>query len=324
MQILIKIVVTSIAGGVAYLLTNITKQPEVWQITMSVFVAGVVLVVQFLIDVADQSRQLAEAIRVDGAKQSEELVRSVADISAAATHLAMAEALIGRDSLVRLVESAGRMNPREELQLRFARRQIDDVANLIDGLRSGRAEHEGEDPDWLLGLTETANTSIDATSMTSFDKHRGFVDEGEFWESDLGLRYLDRQRKALERKVRIRRLFLLTEDATDPVQLKKLLEPHRKINVETRILRSDDVYFLHQNDLEDFIVFDQKVSYEFHTARALKKNVTPLIASVALVVEPRLVARRRERFEELWDAAQPPQDEPAPHVASDADPGGRA
>src|SRR5689334_22248998 len=44
-QILIKIMVTSIAGGLTYFLTNSTKQPEIWQLTMSVFVAGVVLVV---------------------------------------------------------------------------------------------------------------------------------------------------------------------------------------------------------------------------------------------------------------------------------------
>ncbi|SNY49025.1 DUF6879 family protein [Paractinoplanes atraurantiacus] len=312
MQILIKIVVTSIAGGVAYLLTNVTKQPEVWQITMSVFVAGVVLVVQFLIDVAEQSRQLAEAIRVEGAKQSQELIASVSEISEAATHLAAAENRVGRDSVIRLVESAGRMDPEEALQRRFTHRQIADLADLIDGLRSGRAEHEGEDPDWLLGLTETAITSIDATSMTSFERHRGLVDEGEFWESDLGLRYLDRQRQAIERKVRIRRLFLLTEDATDVVQLEKLLEPHRKISVETRILRPENVYFLYQNDLEDFIIFDQQISYEFHTSRTLKKNVTPLIANVALVVDPRLVKKRRDRFEELWDAAEPREDEPTP------------
>ncbi len=303
MEILIKIVVTSIAGGLTYLLTNVTEQPEVWQITMSVFAAGVVLVVQFLIEAAEQSRQLALAIRVDGAEQSRSLIESVQKISAAATHLATAEERLGGDSLIRLVESAGRVSPTEELQLRFVSRQVSDLANLLDGLRSGRAEHEGENPDWLLGLTETATISIDATSMTSFNRHQGFVDEGGFWASDLGLRYLDRQRKAIERNVRIRRLFLLTEDATDEELLDKLLTPHRMINVEARVLRPENVYFLHQYDLEDFILFDQKVSYEFHTARALRKDVTPLIANVALVVQPLLVSKRKERFEELWAAA---------------------
>jgi hypothetical protein len=102
----------------------------------------------------------------------------------------------------------------------------------------------------------------------------------------------------------VRRLFLLTEDATDEEQLESLLAPHLQIGVQTNILRPDDVHFLHRNDLEDFILFDSKVSYEFHTARTLRKDVTPLIASVALVVEPRLVKKRQERFEELWDAVR--------------------
>ena len=289
MQILIKIVVTAVAGGLAYLLTNTTNEPVIWQLTMSVFVGGVALVVQFLIDVAEQSRRTADLVR----KMNE-----------AATLLAESDGVLGRDSLSRLVRAAGGISGREDLQLRFADRQVVDLANLFDGLQSGRAEHEGEDPDWLLGLTETASISIDATSMTSFDKYRGFVDEGQFWASDLGLRYLDRQRKAIERKVRIRRLFLLAEDATDADRLQALLEPHKKIKVETRILRADDIYFLYRNDLEDFIVFDQRISYEFHTARTLRENVTPLIANVALVVNPRLVRQRQERFEELWSAAE--------------------
>lgn len=289
MQILIKIVVTAIAGGLTYLLTNATDQPQIWQLTMSIFVAGLILVVQFLIDSAEQSRQLLAEVR---------------EISQAAAHLATAEGHLGRGSLTRLVESAGRMNPQEELQLRFARHQVDDLANLLEGLRSGRAEHEGEDPDWLLGLTQTAGQTIDATSLTSLDQHRGFVDEGGFWASDLGMRYLDLQRKAIERGVTIRRLFLLTEDTIDERALDRLLAPHRQIGVQTNIVRPEDVHFLHRNDLEDFILFDGKVSYEFHTAQTLRKDATPLIASVALVVEPRLVRKRQERFEDLWNAVR--------------------
>ncbi|GIM88463.1 hypothetical protein [Paractinoplanes toevensis] len=243
MQILVKIIVTAIAGGLTYLLTNITEQPKIWQLTMSVFVAGIVLVVQFLIENAEQARRT----QTENAEQAAWLKESVGAISAAATHLATAEGHLDRQSLSRL---------------------------------------------------------IDATSMTSFDRYRGFVDEGEFWASDLGLRYLDRQRRAIERKVQIRRLFLLDEDATDTDQIKSLLEPHQKIGVETRTLLPEDVDFLYQNDLADFIVFDQKISYEFHTARSVRKNVTPQIDSVALVVNPLLVKRRQDRFEELWKAAR--------------------
>ncbi|MCY1144551.1 hypothetical protein OWR29_41690 [Actinoplanes sp. Pm04-4] len=313
-QILIKIMVTSIAGGLTYFLTNATDQPEIWQLTISIFVAGVVVIVQFLIESSEQSRKLVRAIGDDGSRDAQSLAEKIQGISEAATHLARVERLLGRDSVVRLVESVGRMDPKEEFLLRFAHRQLDGLTTLVEGLRSGRADHEGENPDWLLDLTDAATISIDATSMTSFDTTHNFVDEGDFWSSELGLRYLDRQRQAIERNVRIRRLFLLTDDATDAVRLKRLLEPHRKIDVEIKVLRHDDVPFLYRKDLEDFILFDQKVSYELQTARVLRSDVTPSINNVALVSNPILTEKRKKRFEDLWAAAHDPE-----VVASDAD-----
>jgi hypothetical protein len=164
----------------------------------------------------------------------------------------------------------------------------------LDGLHTGKPDKRD---DWLPGLTDAAELSIDAITMASFG-------EGEFWRSDLGREYLEHQRTAVGREVRIRRLFLLTERDPDPERIRALMAPHQEIGVETRVIRPDDVYFLRQTDLEDFIVFDQKVSYEFHTARVLDDAVTPPIASVALVVDPRLVKKRQERFEQLWSAAR--------------------
>lgn len=82
-----------------------------------------------------------------------------------------------------------------------------------------------------------------------------------------------------------------------------MLQPHLAIGVETRIIHPDAIPFLQQNDLADFILFDQKISYEFHTARVVRRNVTPLIAHTALVANPEMVRKRQERFEELWQKA---------------------
>ncbi|MEU4237648.1 hypothetical protein [Actinoplanes sp. NPDC026619] len=295
MQILIKVVVTAIAAGLAYLLAGAAGQPRIWQLTMSVFVGGVVLVVQFLIEsVANTSRLSAE----------------VDVVSQTATHLAGADEHLDSSDLTRLVMAVGRIDRRKDLQIQFANHQIKALVELVNGFVSGRADHEGEDPDWLLGLTDTATMSIDATSMTSFDRAGRFVDEGGFWSSDLGLRYLGRQRRAIERDVRIRRLFLLSEKPAEPAQIKALLDPHEKIGVETRILRFSEIPFLHQQSLDDFILFDRQISYEFHTTPALSEDVTPLIASVALVSDARFVKRRHERFEDLWAAADPAGDRP--------------
>jgi len=133
------------------------------------------------------------------------------------------------------------------------------------------------------------------------------VDDGDLWSSEPGLRHLDRQWQAIARQVRIRRLLLPAGDADDPVKLHRLLEPHLKIRIEVRVLRHDDTPFLFQTGLEDFIIFDQKVTYEVQTARVLSSDVTSSISNVALVSNPQLAAKRRQRFEDLWAAAAEPE-----------------
>ncbi|GIM88466.1 DUF6879 family protein [Paractinoplanes toevensis] len=194
----------------------------------------------------------------------------------ASRHLELArQASVSRRDVTRLVAAGG----------------IPDAPGrqLLDGVRAERG-----DSDWLLGLTETATRGIDAVTMASFS-------EGEFFASGLGRQYLERQRDAIARNVRIRRLFLLTERSPDPHRLDALLEPHRTIGVEIRVLRG-----VRQSVLDDFTVFDQKVSYEFQTAQVVDDGMVPLVASVALVADPRLVKRRQERFEQLWSVAVHP------------------
>ena len=55
--------------------------------------------------------------------------------------------------------AVGRIRRGEHLQRAFADRQIKRLTSLFEGLQSGRAEVEGEDPECLLGLTEMATTS---------------------------------------------------------------------------------------------------------------------------------------------------------------------
>jgi hypothetical protein len=291
MRILVKIIVTAVAGGLTYFLTGLAHQPGIWQLTMAIFVGGIVLVVQFLIDSADE------------ASRSTQLIRKMNE---AATTLAETEEVLGTDSLTRLVKATGGLDSRAELQLRFAQQQVDELTALFEGLRSGRAPHEGENPDWLLGLTDAARLSIDATSLTSFDRtgtFKGFVDEGQFWEGELGRRYLLRQLAAIERKVRIRRLFVLVDGEPEPEQLTALLQPHQEINVETRVLRRNDIPPLRRSDLADFILFDQRISYEFETAKVASDSPAPFI-DVALIAGPKHVERRRTVFEELWAAGK--------------------
>lgn len=294
MSILIKIIVTAVAGGLTYLLTNTTKQPGIWQLTMTVFVGGIVLVVQFLVDAAEVSRRTATLVR---------------EMNKAATLLADAERVFGNDILTQLVKAADGLDRREDLQLRFAEQQVRVLISVFKGLTAERAAHEGENPDWLLGLTEIASQSIDATSLTSFEKYQGYVDEGEFWDSELGRRYLTRQHEAIRRGVRIRRLFVLADDEIDDEKLAELLKPHKRIGVATQTLRLDEIDFLHR--VADFIIFDQKISYEFQTSQAAPKNSRHVLETVALMTNAGHLQGRRSDFQALWDQAERGSRQPA-------------
>jgi hypothetical protein len=298
MRLLVKIVVTAVAVGLTYLLTETVGQPRIWQLTMSVFVGGIVLVTQFLITLADDFGHSTLLIR---------------RMNEAATTLAETEKVLGGDGLTRLVKVTGTLDQRDDFLLRFAQQQIGEMTDLFEGLRSGRAAHEGENPDWLLGLTDTARVSIDATSLTSFDTTgpgKGYVDEGPFWQGELGRRYLLRQQAAIERGVRIRRLFVLVDGEADPARLVPLLKPHRDIHVETRVLPRERIPPLRRSDLADFIIFDQRISYEFETAKVAGDGANPF-TDVALIVGTKHLVRRRQVFEELWAAGASPAVEPA-------------
>lgn len=311
MKVRIKILVTVIAGGLTYLLTNATGQPEIWQLTMSVFVGGIVLVAQVLIDSDTRVLELAAQQAQHVLRTEEILERRFAAINEATALYGRIEAAALRDDeMTRLVTSAARVsatsgaNPGNELLHRFVNFEINRLSQLFDGLQSGWAFYEGEDRDWLLDLTACATKSIDATSMNTFDTPKGYVDEGQFWASDLGQRYLARQRRAIdERGVRIRRLFLLDDTAAEnEAKIEALVEPHKKIGVETRILRQSALDFLLQTDLFDFILFDSSISYELRSASTLGADARPVIASVTLVVDWR-IDDRKKRFEQMWKDA---------------------
>jgi hypothetical protein len=98
--------------------------------------------------------------------------------------------------------------------------------------------YEGEDRDWLLGLTWTTRTSIDATSLVTIDstQSQSRVDGG-LWTSDLGQRYLNRQREVIERGVRIRRVFIVERpEFRQDEDLDRVRRMHTDLGIEARTL----------------------------------------------------------------------------------------
>jgi hypothetical protein len=199
-------------------------------------------------------------------------------------------------------QSDERVNP---LLQRLARREMEQVARFVRQLPAGaEITYEGEDRDWLLGLTREAERSIDAISLSTVDA--GVLDGG-LWTSDLGIRYLELQHEAIARKVRIRRVFVFenAEMARDDA-FQRITQVQRDAGVEVRMLDNVFIPAWMQSIIFDFIVFDGSVSYETSPATAFAVGESrPGKLRTLLAPVPARVRELEEQFEQLWDAADP-------------------
>jgi hypothetical protein len=210
--------------------------------------------------------------------------------------------------LSEFMEAAGRANTSTSPMLEhLARREIEQVTRFVLQLPTGgEIAYDGEDRDWLLGLTEQSQRSIDAISLSTVDAGmRGF--DGGLWTSDLGTRYLELQREAIERGVIIRRIFVFENEelARDETFL-KITQAQREVGVDVRMLDHQLIPERLQAMIFDFIVFDGAVGYETTPAVTFASGATrPAIVRTRLAPMPARVRDLEHQFEKLWAAANP-------------------
>jgi hypothetical protein len=232
-----------------------------------------------------------------------------AEISKSAELAAMMErSVLGSELLTEFLMTASQADgPVNPLLLRLAQREIQRVTSFVRHLPVGsEIAYDGEDRDWLLGLTREAERSIDAISLSTVDAGVHGLDGG-LWTSDLGIRYLELQRDAIARKVRIRRIFVFqnTEMANDETLL-RVTQMQRDVGVEVRMLDHELIPHWMQSMIFDFIVFDGAISYETTPATTFSVSQTkPGILRTRLAPMPTRVRDLRNQFEQLWDAADP-------------------
>jgi hypothetical protein len=208
------------------------------------------------------------------------------------------------DLLQTASQSDERVNP---LLQRLARREMKRVTAFVRQLPAGsEITYEGEDRDWLLDLNREAERSIDAISLSTVDAGVHGLDGG-LWTSDLGIRYLDFQREAIARKVRIRRVFVFENaDMARDEAFQKIPQVQRDIGVEVRMLDHENIPDWMRSIIFDFIVFDGTVSYETTPATQLAVGqMRPGLLRTLLAPVPERVHELEERFERLWDASDP-------------------
>ncbi|HEV2633986.1 MAG TPA: hypothetical protein VGX23_02495 [Actinocrinis sp.] len=212
----------------------------------------------------------------------------------------------GAAELVKMVRDAYAFERRASpLANTFARNQAQRLNSLLHQLRAGQCTYEGEDRDWLLALTGICTRTLYATSLTTTDAGGRLRFGGGFWETDLGLRYLELQGEATRRGVTVRRLFIL-QDAriTADKFYNDLCLRHRKLGIDIRYLTPDMLSPDLLGLLDDFIIFDNEVVYETVTSLATD-NSRPVIANVHLWLSRSHVGRRSGQYTRLWSAALP-------------------
>jgi len=239
----------------------------------------------------------------------ERMAASFAKIDRSAELSAMMErSVLDTELLADFLETASRVDGKiSPLLQRLARREVERVTSFVRQLPVGsEIAYDGEDRDWLLGLAQGAERSIDAISLSTVDAGmRGF--DGGLWTSDLGTRYLELQREAIARHVRIRRIFVFeNEDLARDETFLKITQMQRDVGVDVRMLDHQTIPDWLRSMIFDFIVFDGVVSYEMTPATTFNAGQTrPAIIRTLLVPMSTRVHDLEDKFEQLWVAANP-------------------
>jgi hypothetical protein len=204
-----------------------------------------------------------------------------------------------------LQAAAGTGDTVSPLLQRLARRQVASLAMFLRQLPGGAdIVYDGEDRDWLLGLTAEAQRSINAISIATTSPGGPSLDSG-LWVSDLGARYLDRQREAVGRGVTIRRILVFEnqEIARDEAFL-KIAQMHHDIGGDVRILHHQRIPEWLQWVVSDFVIFDSAIIYE---ATIHSGSIKPAIVRTLLSTTPARVRHLEKQFDQLWHAADQDQ-----------------
>lgn len=302
-----KVFFALLTGGGAFVITNLSDQPLAWELTISVLTGGITLLVQFLHDL-DNRLEKAEKKQEDHSVEMRSMISEGFVRTNRATELlqAVEASALQTDAVIQLVRHSTQIAPASPpLFYEFAQLQIDRMSEFLKELSEGGVvEYDGEDRDWMLGLTMRAKHTIDATSLSAVDAGgKGF--DGGLWTSDQGRRYLKLQREAISRGVAIRRVFIIDRpEQTSEADFLRICQQHQNLGIQVKVLDRSKIPDTSLFSLFDFIVFDGVLSYEATPAAPVEENTRPTIIKTHLILQPERVKERMQRFEELWAFAQ--------------------
>lgn len=290
--------VTVATGGTTFLITNGLNQPLSECITISVLIGGIVLMVRFLVKF-EQRLAAVEKLEKEGMAEMKKLVSDAfTEISEATALFGLIEAsALQTDVVTQLVRNSTHISPDSPpIIYKFVQSKIKETSDLLKQLaESGTVTYYGEDRDWLLGLARHAGESVDAISIAAVDH--------DLWESEIGQRYLDVQRRSARAGTRIRRIFVLDrpEMEQDPT-LRRAYEEQRQMSIDVRLLDRSSVPAPLRVQLRDLIVFDDTLAYE--TTPTINEPNLAQVAETRLVLNEARVKEYSQLFRELWEVSR--------------------
>ncbi|GAB3882196.1 hypothetical protein GCM10029964_039570 [Kibdelosporangium lantanae] len=305
-SVLSKIILTSFVGALTFGVTNMLFDSIAAQFGTAVGAGAIILVIQFLVDF----EQRLGAVEDSQVEQTRDIRRAVDDGftkvgPATRLYAELEDAGLDMGRVSRLVAHAAAVKSRPvPLVSALMQSEVERVVRLIGSLRDDNASYDGEDRDLLLALTGNVRTSIDAISTPMVDAGRKPF-QGGFWNTDLGHRYLNLQREAILRQVRIRRIFVVRgPDTIEALGMRSVLASQADLGIDVRALYLADMTNFLKTYLHDFILFDDVLSYDVIPETPVDEE-GPLLVHTKLVTHPVNVRERREHFDKLWDAAAP-------------------
>jgi hypothetical protein len=190
---------------------------------------------------------------------------------------------------------------------RLARREIERVTSFMRQLPpGGEITYDGEDREWLLGLAQEVQHSIEAISLSVMNVMPHGI-HGGLWRSDLGVRYLELQRQAIDRGVSIRRVFVFDDEdqARDEI-FRRIVQMQRDVGIDVRVLDFQLIPESLRGMIFEYVIFDDELSYALMPGTSFNYNrFRPIVFRTSLVPTPSRVKDMKVRFEQLWAAADP-------------------
>ncbi|MEV0645705.1 DUF6879 family protein [Phytomonospora sp. NPDC050363] len=296
--ILRKVLVTAVIGALGFGLTELILQNGESSWMASIFLGSAAFVTQFLVDVERRLDSVEFTYRTEAVNSHQIMRAEFAKINeASGLYERMENGALPIETIVHLIRSTTQIEKSVPgLVYRLAVVEVHRLITFLDEINHNKdTTYEGEDRDWLLALTESSRSSINAISLHTVD-----VGGRHFLLSDLGRRYISEQAKAIGRGVHIRRIHVLDPQNPDEDTLHEICQRQLDVGIEVRILNP-----ARHDALIDFVLFDQVMSYETTPASQQTGDESPVIVNTRLLLKPERVGKRIEMFNALWEAAVP-------------------